>query len=80
MHLSAVSHVCKNSSAFVVRSVQMHLTTVRLNWNVLKYPLDVFKNQPNEEKIFFMSFAKCIFKLIQQKLVSKICNPYQVFK
>ena len=40
MHLSAASHVGKNSSAFVARSVQMHLTAVRLNWNVL-YSLQI---------------------------------------
>ena len=31
MYLSAVSHVGKNSSAFVARCVQMHLTAVCLN-------------------------------------------------
>ena len=31
MHLSATSHVGKSSSTFVARSVQMHLTAVRLN-------------------------------------------------
>ena len=37
MHMSAASHVGRNSSAFVARSsVQMYLTAVHLNWNELK--------------------------------------------
>ena len=31
MYLSAEDHVGQNSSAYVVRSVQMHLTAVRLH-------------------------------------------------
>ena len=39
MHLSAADHVGQNSSAHMVRSAQMHLAAIRLNWN----GLDMYK-------------------------------------
>ena len=48
MHLSAADHVGQNSSANEVRSGQMHLAAVRLNWNGLQMVFAIHWTYPIE--------------------------------